>query len=187
MQVQLKKERNWQKLKSKLTYKNPWIEVYEDDVITPDGNKGIYGYIDKSEGVFVIPMDKDGSVYLIEQYRYVIKKSLLELPAGTVSGGTPLQNAKRELKEETGITAKTWKHLGGFYVAPGHETTFINAFMASDLDTSNLKINDQESDESILKIIKVSAEELKELIHNNKIECGITLAALNMFLITVGK
>jgi 8-oxo-dGTP pyrophosphatase MutT (NUDIX family) len=187
MQVQLRKERKWQKLKSRLTYKNPWIKVYEDEVINPDGNKGIYGYLDKVKGVFVVPVDKDGSIYLIEEYRYVIKKSVLELPAGAVKDDNSWENAQRELKEETGMTSKEWKYLGGCYVAPGHETTYIDVFMANNVDTSTIKISDQESDESILKIIKVSVEELKELIRDNKIECGVTLAALNMFFIAVGK
>jgi 8-oxo-dGTP pyrophosphatase MutT (NUDIX family) len=176
-------KREWQTLEKKLMYENPWLKIYEDKIVQPNGKKGIYGYLDKGKGVFVIAQDKDQSVYMLEEYRYVVKKSIIQLPAGGSNDQDTMNDAKRELKEETGITAKTWKFLGNFYIAPGHETTTIDAYLATDLDISNLKISGQEGDESILNIFKVNMNELKEMIRTNKIECGITLAALNLFFV----
>lgn len=182
-----KLKREWQKIDTKLVYKNPWIKVYEDKIIQPDGKKGIYGYVDKPKGIFVVAQDKDGSIFMLKEYRYVIKKSVIQLPAGGVIDANLVNDAKRELKEETGITAKDWQYLGGFYVAPGHETCFIDVYLATNLDISNIKISNQEGNESILDIKKITLGKLKEMIKNNQIECGMTLAALNLFFVTVGK
>jgi len=150
-----KAKRKWKTINSKIAYKNPWIKVREDSVIRPDGKKGVFAFLEKYPGVFVIALDRDNSIFLNEEYRYPIKKSILQLPAGVIKGKNILENAKKELREETGITAREWKRIGGFYVAPGHETTFINVFLATDLDIAGMKTDSQEGDESILRTIKL--------------------------------
>lgn len=176
-----KQTRNWKTVNSKIVYQNPWIKVREDSVVRPDGEKGIYGVLEKFPGVFIIALDKDNSVFLNEEYRYPIKKAFWQLPAGVISGRNIPENAKRELQEETGITARRWKKLGGFYVAPGHETTFINVFLAEDLNIAKIKTAGQEGNESILRTVKIKILDLKKMIKKNRIECGLTLAALNLF------
>ncbi len=182
-----KQQRNWKTINSKIVYKNPWIKVREDSVIRPDGKKGIFGLLEKFPGVFIIALDKDTSVFLNEEYRYPVKKVILQLPAGVIEGENILKSAKRELREETGIIARRWKKIGGFYVAPGHETTFINVFLAEELDISGLKTEFQEGNESILKVVKIKAPDLKKMIKKNQIKCGITLAALNLFFMNLNK
>jgi 8-oxo-dGTP pyrophosphatase MutT (NUDIX family) len=175
--------RNWQRISRRLVYKNPWIKLWEDKVVRPDGEKGIYGFLEKPPGVFIIALDgNDDSIYLLKQFRYTINKSIYELPAGVINDPDLLMNAKRELKEETGITANRWQHLGEFYVAPGHETIKIHAFLATDLIDNSIKADGQDGDEAILKIIKVKVSDLPMMIRQGKIECGITLASLNLFL-----
>lgn len=103
----------WTKLKSRIVYKNPWITVHEDAVITPGGTRGIYGVIDIGSGASVIAMDDKQNVYLTKEYHYPIGKATLEAVSGAADGKErPLVNAKRELKEEAGITAKYWTLLG---------------------------------------------------------------------------
>lgn len=178
----MKKLRSWKKLSSKLIYKNPWIKIHEDQVIRPDGNKGIYGYLEKPTGVFIIPYSvKNKSIFLIRQNRYPIKKVIYEIPAGIVSSKNYLSEAKRELFEETGIKAKNWKFLGRFFIAPGHETTDIRTFLASGFNEHEIKSH-QEGDEAIQKIVEVKVDELPKWIKEGKIECGITLASLLLFL-----
>lgn len=151
--------RNWKKLNSKIVYSNPWIKVREDQVLMPNGKESIYGYLEKKQGCFVIALDNEENIYLVKQYRYTLKKTILELPAGTAEDEDMLERAKAELLEETGIEAKEWKRLGGFFVAPGHESTYINVFLATDLDLSKITTKGQEGDESILEIVKVSLHE----------------------------
>ncbi len=91
--------------------------------------------------------------------------------------------AKKELIEETGIVARKWKKLGGFYVAAGHETTYIYVFLATELNLTGIKTENQENDEAIQGVIKVCQSKLKKMILDGEIECGITLAALNLFFL----
>jgi len=175
--------RNWEKIDSKIVYSNPWIKIHEDNVVKPDGQKGIYGYLEKVSGNFIIALDDEHCIYLIREYRYPLKKSILQLPAGVIETDDILQQAKKELWEETGINANEWERLGGFYVGPGHETTYINVFLATDLNLFDLKTSNQEGDELILEINKVPLRDIKKIIVNGEIECGITLAALNIFFL----
>lgn len=179
----MRQPRNWQKLSSKTVYKNKWVEIVEDQVVMPDGKKGIYAYMKKSNGCFIIALDEHHYVYMVEEYRYPIQKSILQLAAGSLDGQDELLTARKELFEETGIKARSWRRLGGFYQGPGHETIYDSIYLATDLDTSNIKTDSQESDESILRIIKVSVDKLKEMVRKNKIECAMSAAALNLFFL----
>lgn len=175
--------RIWKTIKSKSVYKNQWIEIQEDAVVRPDGNDGIYAFLKKRAGVWIIALDESNNVYLIKEFRYPIKRNVIQIPCGFIDSEDLVENAKKELFEETGIKASKWEMLGGFYQGPGHETTYGNAFLAEDLDLSGLKTANQEGNESIAEIIKVSLPELKKIISEGKIECGMTLAALNLFFL----
>lgn len=102
----------WKIKNTRLTYDNPWISVSHHDVITPSGNPGLYGKVHfKNIAVGVIPYDAStGQLYLVRQFRIVLNQQSLEIPeGGCLIGKRPLSEAKRELKEETGIVAKRWK------------------------------------------------------------------------------
>lgn len=175
--------RKFKKINSRIVYKNPWIKVREDAVVRPDGKRGIYGFLEKAAGNFIIAIDNHNFIYLINEYRYPVKKIILQLPAGVIDSKNIVHEAKKELYEETGIVASRWKKIGGFYVAPGHETTYINVFVAEKLDLSKLKVSNQEGNEGIIKITRTSLPKLKKIVLQGKIKCGITLAALNLFFL----
>ena len=107
---------------------------------------------------------------------------MFELPAGVTVSGEILSEAKRELKEETGLEAKKWVNLGSFFVAPGHETTKAEVFLASQLYKNKVLVENQEGDEAIQKIIEVKVKDIHKIIQQGKIKCGITLASLILFL-----
>jgi len=175
-----KKRRVWRTLKSTVKYKNPWLRIREDQVIRPDGKRGIYGVVEKPPAVFVVPFDGK-NIYFVRQYRYPLKKVITELPAGVVNGRNIAQNARRELFEETGIQAKQIRMLGKYYTSAGHSTIAAYACLATGLNISTLKTSGQEGDESILGIHKIPINQLKPMIRNGKVECGISLAALELF------
>ncbi len=109
----MKEENPWKKLKSNTVYENPWIRVDNHDVLNPAGNPGIYGTVHfKHLAIGVITLDKGKNTHLVGQYRFPLERYSWEIPEG---GGKididPLLTAQRELLEETGIKAKSWKEL----------------------------------------------------------------------------
>ena len=103
----------WQTLSSDLIYENTWIAVTEHQVVNPGGGRGIYGTVHfKHVAVGVIPLDDEGNTWLVGQYRYPLGRYSWEIPEGGGEIGVdPLESAKRELREETGIEAATWQPL----------------------------------------------------------------------------
>ena len=104
----------WKTLESKRIYENPWISIKEDQVIQPDGKPGIYGTVHfKNKAIGVLPIDDEGYTYLVGQYRYPLDEYSWEIPeGGSPIGESALGGAKRELLEETGLTAREWRLLG---------------------------------------------------------------------------
>lgn len=123
----------WKTLASKSVYQNKWFTVREDRVIRPDGKLGKYFYFKLTDVAAVVPRDAQGNVALVKQWRYVQRIRYLEIVSGCLEryGENPLRAAKRELKEETGITAKRWTMLGSYYQA--NATRIIHCYLAERL------------------------------------------------------
>jgi 8-oxo-dGTP pyrophosphatase MutT (NUDIX family) len=104
----------WTTLSSRIHYENPWIRVREDQVLRPDGLPGIYGVVEfKNRAVGVLPVEDDGSVWLVGQYRYPLNAYSWEIPeGGCPESETPEATARRELREETGLAAGRVELLG---------------------------------------------------------------------------
>ncbi|WP_447527542.1 NUDIX hydrolase [Vreelandella sp. TE19] len=98
---------------SRQIYKNPWIEVTEDSVIRPGGEKGIFGTLDMRDGVAILPLFDDGSVLLAREYKYAQEKEMIEIVGGGIDDGESPENAAaRELAEEAGLEADELIRLG---------------------------------------------------------------------------
>lgn len=107
------KKGNFEVLTSKKIYSNPWITVTEEHVQKTDGEKGLFGIIDYGQGVGVVAVNKQNEVYLVKEFFYALNTYGIGTPVGGIDANeTPLEAAKRELKEETGLTAKQWQPLG---------------------------------------------------------------------------
>ena len=96
-----------------MAYANPWIEVFHDEVDRPDGSPGIYGVVHfRSTAVGVVAVADDGRLLLVGQHRYALDEYSWEIPEGGVPDGeSPLEGARRELREETGFDAADWRQL----------------------------------------------------------------------------
>ena len=103
----------WQTLAVREVYDNPWIRVTAEDVIKPSGGPGIYGKVSfKNIACAIIPLANNGDTWLVGQYRYTLDVYSWEVPMGGVSRDDDLlTGAKRELKEETGLSAGRWERL----------------------------------------------------------------------------
>lgn len=163
------------RIKKQTIHTNPWFSLEKHNF----ENGGVYYFIHKRAGIFIIAENDEGKIAFIEETRYPVRKNILQLPAGMVGEENELTAAKRELLEETGIRAKSWEMVGQFFVAPGHENTKIIVFYAKDLTIVTVK----EPEKDIKSISWYSKNEINEMVSNGKIECGITLAALHLYFI----
>jgi 8-oxo-dGTP pyrophosphatase MutT (NUDIX family) len=106
-------ENPWTTHSSRCVYENPWIRVEEREVTNPSGNPGIYGVVGfKNRAVGVVPVDEAGNTWLVGQYRYTLDEYSWEIPeGGCPAGESPLEAARRELLEETGLVAAEYRLL----------------------------------------------------------------------------
>jgi 8-oxo-dGTP pyrophosphatase MutT (NUDIX family) len=168
----------WKTLSTRVAYENPFMLVHEDQAINPAGKQTVYGYVEsKSDSVYVIPIDEEGSTYIIRQYRYPIKQEVWEFVAGRADNQQPENAAKRELLEETGLEADDITTVGDIYIADG-----ITSFKSTICIARNLtKVTDRlgESD-GILEVMRVSMDEVIKKILAGEIQCGPSIAAFFM-------
>lgn len=174
-----KEHPKWIKHSSKIVHKNKWFKVQEDAVTKPTGEKGNYYTVVSSPASFIVPVDEDGNLYLIGQFRYTNGQYSKEIPAGSADYGDPLEAAKRELKEETGLTAKKWEKLGEFYSANGLLQEKAHAYLATGLVQTG---EHQQEEEGIDKIYKLPLAKVLDMIKNGEITDGQTISSLMLFL-----
>jgi ADP-ribose pyrophosphatase len=121
-------------LSSQLVYKGVFLEVHRDQVRCADGHVAEREYLRHPGAVMMIPLRDDGHVVLERQYRYPLRTTMIEFPAGKIDPGESLlECAQRELREETGLTATEWIYLGGFHNAIGYCNEKIEVFVARGL------------------------------------------------------
>lgn len=129
-------------------YQNPWVTMREDSVRKPDGKKGIYGFLQIPDGVGIVALYPDHRIHLVGEWRYPIHRYSWSVVCGTREPGeTPLQAAKRELEEEAGLEARTWKKLGIIHPSPGlvQETAYL--YMARDCRLADQPSHQREATE----------------------------------------
>jgi 8-oxo-dGTP pyrophosphatase MutT (NUDIX family) len=138
----------WKTITTRTVYENPWLRLREDKVIRPDGSDGIYSVLELPESVCVAAITNNNQIALVEQWRYTHNRLGLELPSGGSDGSdsTILDAAKRELKEETGLTAALWEYLGCIENSNGATTDLAHLFVATQLSTGKATPEQSESD-----------------------------------------
>ena len=127
-------ENPWKKLSSKTIYKNEWIRLREDQVITPTGTNGIYGVVETKPAIGIVPLTDDLYTYLVGQYRYTLDVYSWEIPEGGGTDGEDIVvGAQRELLKETGLSAQKWTFLDTMYTSNSvtNETGYI--YLAEEL------------------------------------------------------
>jgi ADP-ribose pyrophosphatase len=120
---------------TRVVYENRWMRVREDAIERGDGSPGIYGVVEKADFAIIAPVD-NGVIHLVEQYRYPVKGRYWELPQGSWEQSPdvdPLELARAELREETGLTAETMVHSGHLFECYGYSTQGYNIYLAQGL------------------------------------------------------
>ncbi len=156
-------------------YEGRVVNLYVETVRLPNGKTTRREVIRHGGAVAIVPLDEQGHVTLVRQYRLPAGQDLLEVPAGTLEPGEePLVCAERELQEETGLRPGTLTPLGGIFVAPGYSSEYIHLFLATDLTPSSLPGDDDE----FLEVVSMSLAEALDLVDQGQIVDGKTITAL---------
>ncbi|MEO9483381.1 MAG: NUDIX hydrolase [Ekhidna sp.] len=172
----MKVENPWITHSSKEIYANPWIKLTEHDVTNPGGGKGIYGKVHyKNWALGIIPLDEDQNTWLVGQYRYTLEEYSWEIPMGGGLLEVPkLESAKRELKEETGLTAERWTEICSIHTSNSvtDETGF--AYLAEGLTHGDTAFEESED----LKIKKLPFQEALMMCDRGEITDSLSVAAI---------
>ncbi|MCS7023900.1 MAG: NUDIX hydrolase [Bryobacteraceae bacterium] len=129
----------------KVILKTPIFQVSDNWLLDPEGHKIRRILVEHGGSTVVMPVDSEGRICLVRQYRYPVRAYLWELPAGMVdTGETPLQAAKRELAEETGLRASKWRKLIEFFPSPGFQQEKMTVFLAQELKPGPARPTDDE-------------------------------------------
>lgn len=169
-------ENPWKTKSKKKIYDNPWIRLEEHQVVIPSGKDGIYGkVIFKNKALGIIPLDEHRNTWLVGQFRYTLNEFSWEIPMG----GGPVENdyldsAKRELKEETGLSAKKWTKIMRIHTSNSvtDEEGFV--FLAEDLTLGQTEFEETEQ----LYLQKVPLSKAVEMVMSGEITDAISIAGL---------
>ncbi|GJM32493.1 MAG: hypothetical protein DHS20C18_14940 [Saprospiraceae bacterium] len=157
-------------------YENPWLQVTHREVTNPNGGAGIYGVVHfKNLAIGIVPIDEAGNTWLVGQYRYTLNQYSWEIPEGGCPKGTdPLDTAKRELKEETGIEARHWQELLFFHTSNSVTDEAGTAYLARGLSFGQAEPEDTEK----LRVRKLPFSETIAMIDRGEITDALSIMAL---------
>jgi 8-oxo-dGTP pyrophosphatase MutT (NUDIX family) len=161
---------------SREMYRNRWMSVHEDDVVFADGSRGIYGVVRRPDFALVIPRDH-GRLHLVEQYRFPVGGRYWEFPQGSWTGaaqGVPVELARQELAEETGLGAARMTPLGALHVAYGYSNQRCHVFLAEELTPGPPR---REASESDMRTRSVDRPGWQRLVADGRITDSASLAA----------
>jgi ADP-ribose pyrophosphatase len=162
-------------LRSDRLYEGDILNLRVDHVRLPDGVTVEREIVEHGGAVAMVPLDEEGYVHLVRQYRPAVERELLEIPAGGLEPGEkPVDCAERELQEEIGMFPGKLEPLGAFYPVPGYSSEYIHLFLASALRPASLL---GDADEAIT-VERLALAELLKRIDDGAIQDGKTIAGV---------
>ena len=169
-------------LNSKVMFDGRILKMMVDDVELPDGSTSFREIVGHPGGVCVAPIDDDNNLYFVKQYRYPYHEIVLELPAGKLEKGmSPLDNGKRELKEEVGAEGYSFISLGQVYPSPGYTQEIIHLYACKIKNIGNQQLDQGE----FLNVEKIHIDKAVEMVLNNQLpdsKTQIAILKLSMLL-----
>ena len=152
------------------------LRVFKDSVLLPNGEESTREYIKHIGAVAVVAMDNEGRIAVEHQFRYPFAEELMEIPAGKLDSEDedPLEAAKRELREETGITASEFEYMGPFYPTCAYSNEVIHLYFAWNLSFGERSLDEDES----INVEMIDLNKMVQLIFDGKIPDGKTQAAV---------
>ncbi|RCH54576.1 DNA mismatch repair protein MutT [Mucilaginibacter hurinus] len=166
----------WQIISQKEEYDNPWINVTEYQVINPAGNPGIYGKVHfKNLAIGIIPLDTDLNTYIVGQYRFPTDQYSWEIPeGGGPIGIDPLDSAKRELLEETGLVASEWTELLRMHLSNSVSDELAIIYLAKNLEQHQAQ--PEETEQLVIK--KLPFEDVYQMVCRGEITDSMSVAGI---------
>ncbi len=167
---------SWKQLDTRTVYENPWMEVREDYVVNPGGGRNHYGWVHfKNRAIAIVPLDEAGNTWLVGQQRYTLDEYSWELPMGGAPlDEPPLDAAKRELREETGLTATRWSEVMRLHTSNSITDEVGIVYVAEDLTEGEPEFEETED----LEIRRLPLEEAVQLVNDGKITDAMSVAAI---------
>ena len=163
-------------LKSKIILEGRVFDIRQDRIKYPNGRQASYDVVQHSGAVAIVPIDADGNIWFVRQYRHAAGKTLLELPAGTLEeeDEDPQICAQRELREEIGHAAGELQLIAEFFLAPGYSSEYMYAFIGTDLSLDPLTPDEDE----FLETETHSWIQVQEMLDDNTFKDAKTIACL---------
>ena len=162
-------------ISSKTVYRGKLLRVLEDEVRLPDGRSARREYIRHPGAVMMVPMLDRETVILVRQFRYPLRRHFYELPAGKIDAGEqPLATARRELKEECGYSAGSWRHLTTIHTCIGYSDERIELYLARDL----ARVSDAPDDGEFLEVVPLPLREALDWVRTGRITDVKTVVGL---------
>lgn len=162
-------------IRSDKIYQGRVFDVRCDVISLPNGKSAELDIVEHPGAVVLVPIDDQGNLWFVRQYRHAGQVELLELPAGSLEPGEPPDAcALREVREEIGMAAGHIEKIGEFFMAPGYSTEFVHVYLATDLLPSPLEADDDE----FLSVETLPIEQVFEMVEAGRIHDCKTLASL---------
>jgi 8-oxo-dGTP pyrophosphatase MutT (NUDIX family) len=167
---------SWKKLDSKTVFENSWMEVRVDRVVNPGGGENDYGYVHfKNRAVAIVALDDAGNTWLVGQQRYTLGDYSWELPMGGAPlDENPVDAAKRELAEETGLRARLWSEVMMLHPSNSITDEVGIVYIATDLTQGDTSFEETED----LAVRKLPFDEALAMVSVGEITDAISVAAL---------
>jgi ADP-ribose pyrophosphatase len=160
---------------SRRVYSHKYFSLEEEDLKLKDDQYKTYTTVHRRPVSVVFPISEKKEIYLISQYRYLFKKNIIEAVSGhSDDEEDPLETARRELKEEAGITAKKWEKIFDFYSSASIVNSFNSIFIASDLKMGKPTPDEGEQ----IEILKLSIEGAMEKVINGEIKTSSSIIGI---------
>jgi 8-oxo-dGTP pyrophosphatase MutT (NUDIX family) len=166
----------WRRHSRRVAYENAWIQVLHDEVTRPDGQPGIYGVVHfRGRAVGVVAIDELDRVILVGQFRYTVDRYSWEIPEGGVPfDEDPLEGARRELREETGIEAASWQEIAAFDLSNSISDEVGLLYLATDLSYGEPAPDGTED----LRLRRVPFDEVMAMVDRGEIPDAMSQLAL---------
>ena len=173
----------WKTLRSTIVHQNPHYQIREDEIEKPNGETGKYYVFDQSDSVMIVPLTDKNEVYLIGIFRYTTQMFSWELPGGKMENKNIVENAKKELQEETGLVSEEWEDMGACQAMNGSANKLFHVFLARHVTQTG---TNAQAEEGITELKKIPFSKVMYMVKHNEITDSHTIAALTVTGLKLG-